>query len=61
MTSRGVLLGSDLGQILSAKGPDGVRGAVGGELGGSEIRAESGLHTAKLNDLRFYICLGFKL
>ena len=26
----GVLLGSDLGQILSAKGPDGVWGGVGG-------------------------------
>ena len=57
MTSRGVLLGSDLGQILSAKGPDGVRGGVETE----KIRTESGLRTAKLNDLSFYMFTGFKL
>ncbi len=48
-------MGSDLGQILSAKGPDGVRGGVETE----KIRTESGFRISKLNDLRFYTCLGF--
>ena len=54
----GVLLGSTLGQLLSAKGPEGVK-PEGGR--GKEIRTESGFRTAKFNDLRFYTCLGFKL
>ena len=55
-------MGSDLGQILSAKGPEGVKPERGGgEGGGGEIRSESGVRTAKLNDLKLYTCLGFKL
>ena len=52
MMSRGVLLGSDLGQILSAKGPDGVEGKSSGALGlwgrgGRRLKHEEGEGTVK--------------
>ena len=53
--------GKQFGADTLGKGPRGSKTRVGGRWEAGEIRTESGLHTAKLNDLRFYTCLGFKL